>query len=115
MAVSPGEPALHSLRLPDATACSRIPRRRRAGLRRRSATRWTACSPPKWRERPPSSLLAALKDSRVLICAAIQFGFTLGSYGIGIWLPLMLKEYHLSNFRDRLDRGDSPTCFASVA
>jgi len=49
------------------------------------------------RERPHSSLLAALKDPRVLICTAIQFGFTLGSYGIGIWLPLMLKEYHLSN------------------
>jgi len=49
------------------------------------------------RERPQSSLWAALKDARVLICAAIQFGFTLGSYGIGIWLPLMLKEYHLSN------------------
>src|SRR5580704_4943189 len=49
------------------------------------------------RERPHSSLLAALTDTRVLICAAIQFGFTLGSYGIGIWLPLMLKEYHLSN------------------
>jgi MFS family permease len=49
------------------------------------------------RERPHSSLWAALKDSRVLICTAIQFGFTLGSYGIGIWLPLMLKEYHLSN------------------
>jgi len=49
------------------------------------------------RERSPTSLWAALKDSRVLICAAIQFGFTLGSYGIGIWLPLMLKEYHLSN------------------
>ena len=48
------------------------------------------------RERPPSSLLAALMDTRVLILAAIQFGFTLGSYGIGIWLPLMLKEYHLS-------------------
>src|ERR1700691_778212 len=48
------------------------------------------------RERPPSSLLGALKDTRVLICAAIQFGFTLGSYGIGLWLPLMLKEYHLS-------------------
>src|ERR1700722_15948269 len=48
------------------------------------------------RERPHSSLLGALKDSRVLILAAIQFGFTLGSYGIGIWLPLMLKEYHLS-------------------
>jgi ACS family tartrate transporter-like MFS transporter len=50
------------------------------------------------RERPHSSLLAALKDTRVLILAAIQFGFTLGSYGIGIWLPLILKEYHLSNF-----------------
>ena len=49
------------------------------------------------RERPHSSLLAALKDVRVLICAAIQFGFTLGSYGIGIWLPLILKEYQLTN------------------
>src|SRR5258708_3354820 len=48
------------------------------------------------RERPHSSLLAALKDTRVLILAAIQFGFTLGSYAIGIWLPLMLKEFHLS-------------------
>src|SRR5882724_13235351 len=50
------------------------------------------------RERPHSSLWAALKDARVLILAAVQFGFTLGSYGIGIWLPLILKEYHLSNF-----------------
>ena len=49
------------------------------------------------RERPHSSLLAALMDPRVLICTAVQFGFTLGSYGIGIWLPLMLREYHLSN------------------
>jgi MFS transporter, ACS family, tartrate transporter len=49
------------------------------------------------RERPHTSLLAALKDPRVLICTAIQFGFTLGSYGIGIWMPLMLKEYHLAN------------------
>jgi ACS family tartrate transporter-like MFS transporter len=48
------------------------------------------------RERPHASLWGALKDARVLICAAIQFGFTLGSYGIGIWLPLILKEYHLS-------------------
>jgi MFS transporter, ACS family, tartrate transporter len=50
------------------------------------------------RERPHSSLLAALGDVRVLVLAAIQFGFTLGSYGIGIWLPLILREYHLSNF-----------------
>jgi MFS transporter, ACS family, tartrate transporter len=34
----------------------------------------------------------------VLILAAIQFGFTLASYGIGIWLPLILKEYHLSTW-----------------
>jgi ACS family tartrate transporter-like MFS transporter len=50
------------------------------------------------RERPRSSLLAALRDTRVLILAAIQFGFTLASYGIGIWLPLILKEYHLSTW-----------------
>jgi MFS transporter, ACS family, tartrate transporter len=49
------------------------------------------------RERPHTSFWAALIDARVLVCTAIQFGFTLGSYGIGIWLPLMLKEYHLSN------------------
>jgi ACS family tartrate transporter-like MFS transporter len=50
------------------------------------------------RERSPASWLAALKDSRVLILALIQFGFTLASYGIGIFLPLILKEYHLSNW-----------------
>jgi MFS family permease len=50
------------------------------------------------RERSPVSWLAALKDSRVLILAVIQFGFTLASYGIGIFLPLILKEYHLSNW-----------------
>jgi MFS transporter, ACS family, tartrate transporter len=50
------------------------------------------------RERSPASWLAALKDTRVLILAVIQFGFTLASYGIGIFLPLILKEYHLSNW-----------------
>jgi MFS transporter, ACS family, tartrate transporter len=50
------------------------------------------------RERSPASWLAALRDARVLILAAIQFGFTLASYGIGIFLPLILKEYHLSNW-----------------
>ncbi|WP_158744073.1 MFS transporter [Acidisphaera sp. L21] len=49
------------------------------------------------RERPKSSLLAAIADPRVLILAAVQFGFTLGSYGIGIWLPLIVKEHQLSN------------------
>ena len=40
---------------------------------------------------------AALKDVRVLTLTVIQFGFTLGSYGISIWLPLILKEHHLTN------------------
>ena len=47
------------------------------------------------RERPKHSLWAAIADPRVLILAAIQFGFTLGSYGIGIWLPLIIQTHHL--------------------
>jgi len=33
----------------------------------------------------------ALKDIRVWILSGITFSFTLGTYGIGIWLPQMLK------------------------
>lgn len=36
---------------------------------------------------------AALKDPRVWILSSITFSFTLGSYGIGIWLPQMLKAH----------------------
>jgi nitrate/nitrite transporter NarK len=35
----------------------------------------------------------------VLTLTVIQFGFTLGSYGISIWLPLILKGHHLTNMR----------------
>jgi len=49
------------------------------------------------REKVRHSVWAAVKDVRVLILAVVQFGFTLGSYGIIIWLPLIMKEYHLSN------------------
>jgi nitrate/nitrite transporter NarK len=48
-------------------------------------------------DRPKTRLLPALGDIRVLILALVQFGFTLGSYGIGIWLPLIMKDYRLSN------------------
>ncbi|MFJ3055002.1 MFS transporter [Herbaspirillum sp. NPDC087042] len=48
------------------------------------------------RERPKKALFSALKDGRVLLLATIQFGFILGSYGIGIWLPLILKNHGLS-------------------
>ena len=49
------------------------------------------------RERPKSSLLSALGDVRVMMLAAIQFGFTLGSYGVGIFLPQIIKGFGLSN------------------
>ncbi|MPW18787.1 putative transport protein (MFS superfamily) [Paraburkholderia piptadeniae] len=39
---------------------------------------------------------AALKDARTYILAMISFGFTMGSYGIGIWLPQMLKAHGMS-------------------
>jgi MFS transporter, ACS family, tartrate transporter len=49
------------------------------------------------RDRARHSLLSAIKDRRVLILTGIQFGYTLGSYGIGIWLPQILKTHGLSN------------------
>jgi ACS family tartrate transporter-like MFS transporter len=49
------------------------------------------------RERPKSRFAAALADTRVVMLAAIQFGFTLGSYGIGIFLPQIIKGFGLSN------------------
>jgi len=37
----------------------------------------------------------ALRDRRVLLLALIQFGFTTGSYGVGVWLPQIIKaEFH---------------------
>ncbi|KAA1003752.1 MFS transporter [Paraburkholderia panacisoli] len=39
---------------------------------------------------------AVLKDVRVYLLAMISFGFTMGSYGIGIWLPQMLKAHGMS-------------------
>jgi ACS family tartrate transporter-like MFS transporter len=49
------------------------------------------------RERPKSSLLAALQDPRVIMLAAVQLGFTLGSYGVGLFLPQIIKGSGLSN------------------
>jgi MFS transporter, ACS family, tartrate transporter len=33
------------------------------------------------------------------VLTVIQFGFTLGAYGVGIWLPLILKEHQLTNLQ----------------
>jgi MFS family permease len=43
------------------------------------------------RERERVGILEAIKDPRVIICALVQFGFTLGSYGILFWLPQIIK------------------------
>lgn len=48
------------------------------------------------RDRPQRDLLAAIKDMRVWVLTVVQFGFTLGSYGIIIWLPLILRGHNLS-------------------
>jgi MFS family permease len=66
------------------------------------------------RDRAVHSLASALKDVRVLILTAIQFGYTLGSYGIGIWLPQILKTHGLSNLAVGFVSA-VPYLFASVA
>jgi MFS family permease len=50
------------------------------------------------KEREKRHLWASLKDSRVLLLALVQFTFTVGSYGVAIFLPLIIKAHHFSNF-----------------
>jgi ACS family tartrate transporter-like MFS transporter len=49
------------------------------------------------REREVRHLGRALKDARVLILAGVQFGFLVGSYGVGLFLPQIIKLGDLSN------------------
>jgi len=51
------------------------------------------------RDKPRKTLLSALRDPRVLLLAAVQFGFVLGAYGISVWLPLILKGHGLATMR----------------
>jgi MFS transporter, ACS family, tartrate transporter len=44
-------------------------------------------------------LLPALTDPRVLLLGAVQFGFLVGSYGVGIWLPQIIKLGRLSDLQ----------------
>ena len=48
------------------------------------------------RERETRQLWAALKDPRVLLLTVAQFGFTAGAYGVGIWLPQIMKDAQLA-------------------
>ena len=55
---------------------------------------------------------AALRDARVLILAGVQFGFLVGSYGVGLFLPQIC-----SGIPDRPGgriRGDPCYVFATV-
>lgn len=58
---------------------------------------WLEALAAEKRERPKKDMWAALRDPRVLILTGITFAFTIGSYGIGIWLPLILRGHGLSN------------------
>ena len=49
------------------------------------------------RPREVRHLRVAIRDVRVIILALVQFGFLVGSYAIGIFLPLMLREGKLTD------------------
>jgi MFS transporter, ACS family, tartrate transporter len=66
------------------------------------------------RERVREGMLDALKDPRVIICALVQFGFTIGSYGILFWLPQIIKASGVSNLAVSL-LTSLPYAFATVA
>jgi MFS transporter, ACS family, tartrate transporter len=49
------------------------------------------------REKEVRQLWPALKDPRVLILSGVQFGFLVGSYGVTLFLPQIIKAGHLSD------------------
>ena len=66
------------------------------------------------RERVREGILDALKDPRVIVCALVQFGFTIGSYGILFWLPQIIKASGVSNLAVSLLTA-VPYAFATAA
>jgi len=48
-------------------------------------------------ENAKKDLGAAMRDPRVMVSALIVFCYTAGSYGLSLWLPLILKGHDLSN------------------
>lgn len=42
-------------------------------------------------------LLAGLRDIRVIMLSLIQFFYTIGAYGVAIFLPLIIKQQNFSN------------------
>ena len=54
------------------------------------------------RPREVRHLGPALRDPRVLILGGVQFGFLVGSYGVGIWLPQILQAREAVGSRGRI-------------
>ena len=49
-------------------------------------------------DRPKKDVLAALRDKRVILSSCITFCYSVGSYGLSLWLPLILKTHDLTTF-----------------
>jgi MFS family permease len=49
------------------------------------------------RERESHGFWSSLRDPRVLLLGAVQCGFIIGAYGVGIFLPQIIKQQHYSN------------------
>lgn len=53
--------------------------------------------------RKPVSIVSALRHRDVLLLCGAYFGGTIGDYGLGLWLPIMLQRLgHLTAFRTAL-------------
>jgi ACS family tartrate transporter-like MFS transporter len=50
-----------------------------------------------YKPRERHTLLNGLSDARVVVLALIQFTFTIGAYGVAIFLPLIIKAENFSN------------------
>ncbi|WP_343586071.1 MFS transporter [Herbaspirillum sp.] len=61
-----------------------------------------------------ASALSALKDMRVLALALIYFGTSAGLYTLGLWAPLMIREFGFTPFQTGLLAG-VPSVVAVVA
>ena len=49
--------------------------------------------------RPQHALWAALKDSRVIVLSLVYLGIVMGLYGVGLWLPQIVKA--MGGYTDR--------------
>ncbi len=50
------------------------------------------------KEREKHHFWSSLADARVLLLAVVQFTYTVGSYGVALFLPLIFKGQNFSNF-----------------